>query len=308
MKKLKYAVVGTGALGGFYGGMLAKAGEEVHFMFHNDFEYVKENGLKVDSVTGDFHLMNINAYNNSESMPQCDIVLVCLKTTNNWQLKKILPPLLHSSTCVILIQNGLNIEKELATSFTGIDIAGGLAFICSNKVGKGHIVHLDYGKLTLGSYNMKNTDLLKKVCDDFISAGVPAELSDNLEESRWRKLVWNIPYNGLCVVLNATTGELMSNPASYSLIRDIMSEVVFAARACNLNIDESFVQEMLEATSVMKTYAPSMKLDFDNKRQLETDAIYSSPVKEAQNHGFLMSKVKMLEQQLIFIQDCYLNE
>ena len=145
--KLKYAIVGTGALGGFYGGMLARAGHDVHFLLHNDYEYVCRNGLKVDSVLGDFHLKNVNAYKQADQMPKCDVVLVCLKTTNNSILKNLLPPIIHTNTSVILVQNGLKAERELASCFTELSIAGGLAFICSNKIGKGHIAHLDYGRL-----------------------------------------------------------------------------------------------------------------------------------------------------------------
>jgi 2-dehydropantoate 2-reductase len=157
MKKLKYAVIGTGALGGLYGGMLAKAGNEVHFLFHSDYDYVRTNGLKIDTVLGDFHLDTINAYRSTAEMPACDVVLVCLKTTNNGLLKEILPPLLHKDTCVVLVQNGLGIEAALAADFPDLSIAGGLAFICSNKIGDGHIAHLDYGKITIGSYQGENT-------------------------------------------------------------------------------------------------------------------------------------------------------
>jgi len=305
--KLKYAVVGTGALGGFYGGMLAHAGNDVHFLFHNDYDFVCKNGLKVDSVLGDFHLRNINAYNNTNQMPKCDVVLVCLKTTNNALLRNILPPLIHSETCVILVQNGLKAERELAEFFPDLSIAGGLAFICSNKVGKGHILHLDYGKITIGSFQKENRELLEQVCKDFITSKVPAEFSSNLKESRWKKLVWNIPYNGLSVVLNTTTEQLMNHTKTYELVRDIMFEVIGAANACGVKIEKGFVQEMLDSTRIMKPYAPSMKLDFDNKRPLEIGAIYSAPLAEAANYGFNMPKVTMLERQLRFIQDSYLK-
>ena len=305
--KLKYAIVGTGALGGFYGGMLAHAGNGVHFLFHNDYDFICKNGLMVDSVLGNFHLQNINAYYSTSQMPKCDVVLVCLKTTNNIILKKILPPLLHPKTCVILVQNGLKIEEELATSFPDLSIAGGMAFICSNKIGEGHINHLDYGKITIGSYQGENKKLLEQVCNDFIAARVQAEFTGDLEKSRWKKLIWNIPYNGLCVVLNTTTEQLMNNPKTYELVRDLMLEVLNAANICGIRIRESFVQEMLDSTRIMKPYAPSMKLDFDFKRPLEIRAIYSSPLAEARSHGFEMKKVSMLEQQLQFIQDSYLK-
>jgi 2-dehydropantoate 2-reductase len=108
--KLTYGIIGTGALGGYYGGRLALAENDVHFLFHSDYEQVKRNGLQVDSVKGNFHLTTINAYNSSNQMPKCDVVLVCLKTNNNNLLKDLLPPLLHANTVVVLLQNGLGIE------------------------------------------------------------------------------------------------------------------------------------------------------------------------------------------------------
>lgn len=303
--RLKYAIVGTGALGGFYGGMLAQAGHDVQFLFHGDYDYVCKNGLKIDSVSGNFHLQKINAYHQTDQMPKCDVVLVCLKTTNNDVLKKILPPLLHPSTCVIMVQNGLNIEADLAASFPKLSIAGAMAFICANKIGEGHVAHLDYGKITFGTFQGENKELLIQVCNDFIASQVTAEFSDNLKESRWKKLVWNIPYNGLCVALNTTTEQLMNHPKTFKLVRDLMFEVVGAANACGVQIEEGFVQTMLDSTRMMEPYAPSMKLDFDFKRPLEIGAIYSAPLAEARSKGYDMPKVAMLEQQLQFIQDNY---
>lgn len=305
--KLKYGIVGTGALGGFYGGMLARAGHDVHFLLNSDYEHVQRNGLKIDSVLGNFHLKEVNAYRLADQMPKCDVVLICLKTTTNTILKNVLPPIIHSATCIILVQNGLKAESELASFFPELSIAGGLAFICSNKIGKGHIAHLDYGKITIGSYQQENKELLMQVCHDFMASNVPAVYSANLKESRWKKLVWNIPYNGLSVVLNTTTEQLMNHQNTYELVRDIMYEVVGAANACGVKLERAFVKEMLDSTLRMKPYAPSMKLDFDNKRPLEIGAIYSAPLDEAERSGFSMPKVRMLEKQLRFIQDSYLK-
>jgi len=307
MTQLRYAVIGTGALGGFYGGMLAKAGKDVHFLFNRDFETVQKNGLIIDSVLGNYQIQHGNFYHDTAKMPVCDVVLVCLKTTANHLLKKMLPPLLHKDTCVILIQNGLGMEQTLAEDFPSIAIAGGLAFICSSKFAPGHITHMDYGKLTLGSYSGENKTLLKQVCDDLISAGVEAELSEDLALSRWKKLVWNVPYNGLCVAMNSSTEQLMHHPQTFSLIRDMMLEVILAAQACGNNISERFAQVMLDSTNVMKPYAPSMKLDFDNHRPLEIKAIYSNPLAAAKQVGIDMPKVHRLEQQLCFCMDSYTN-
>ncbi len=298
---MKYAIVGCGAVGIYYGGRLAEAGNEVHFLFNSDYDFVQQNGLNIKSINGDFVLTNVNAYKDPTQMPKCDVILVCLKTTNNYLLNSILPHIIEKNSTVVLIQNGLNLEQELSKSFPTIGIIGGMAFICSNKVGKGAINHLDYGKLTLGVFQNVDYTTFSKICSDFEASGVPIEKSDNLLHSRWKKLVWNIPYNGMTVVLNTTTDALMKNPKSRQLIYDLMLEVIDAANFCGANIDKEFADQMMVYTDNMKPYNPSMKLDFDYMRPLEIKAIYSNPIESAKENGFTMKKTQVLEQQLSFI-------
>jgi 2-dehydropantoate 2-reductase len=298
---LRYGVIGTGALGGFYGGKLARAGCDVHFLFRSDFQYVQENGLQVDSVAGDFHLQPVCCYSSAREMPACDVVLVCLKTINNHLLPELLKPVVHANSLVILIQNGLGIEEELANKMPDINIAGGMAFICSHKTGPGHIKHLDFGSLDIGLYTSGGTKVLHQCCNDFKKAKVPAIVSENLGLARWKKLVWNIPFNGLSVVLNTTTDQIMNvNPAK-DLVYEIMLEVIEAAEHCGYHIDPEFAKKMITMTQAMTPYAPSMKLDFDNQRPMEIRTIYTNPVQTAKKAGYGMKKVAMLEQQLRFI-------
>jgi len=299
---IRYGVVGTGALGGFYGGKLVRAGQEVHFLFRSDFEYVQKNGLQVDSVKGDFHLPEINAYNTTRQMPVCDVILVCLKTTGNHLLPELIKPLLHPESIVVLLQNGLGLEEDLFAQLPGIQIAGGLAFICSNKVGPGHINHLDYGKLILGSYNVAQNTNLDQIVHDFQQADIHAELAPDLSFARWQKLVWNIPFNGMTVVLNTTTDRLMADENTRELSRELMLEVIHGANRCGVPLKESLAQQMIDMTIKMKPYAPSMKLDFDFRRPMEIEYIYSKPIQTAREAGFEMHKVGMLEKQLRFIQ------
>lgn len=304
-KKIRYGVIGTGGIGGFYGGMLAHSGQEVHFLFNSDYEHVRNQGLKVDSVFGNFHLASVQAYRKTTEMPVCDVVLVGLKTTSNHLLKTLLPPIIGSHTTVILIQNGLGIEENLAFDFPQLSIAGGLGFICSGKFGPGYIVHSEHGKITIGSHQGDNQEVLKQVRADLEAASVPCELSHDLLTSRWKKLVWNVPYNGLTVVMNALTSDLMTDPSTHELCKELMLEVIGAANACGVPVSSSFAQQMLDYTMNMKPYAPSMRLDFDYKRPMEIEAIYSTPLKAAEEAGYNMPKVRMLEQQLRFIQRNY---
>ncbi|MFA5328740.1 MAG: putative 2-dehydropantoate 2-reductase [Prolixibacteraceae bacterium] len=300
---LRYGVIGTGALGGFYGGKLANAGNDVHFLFRSDFRHVKQHGLRVDSVSGDFHLQKMNIYNATSEMPVCDVVLVCLKTTANHLLPDLINPLLHPRTVVVLIQNGLGLEEDLSGQMPGVAIAGGLAFICSNKIGPGHIQHLDFGKLVVGSFNVPENDILQKVVSDFKKTGVLSEFSDDLNRARWQKLVWNIPYNGLSVVLNTTTDRIMNNVHSRQLVKEMMLEVIRGANACGVSLNESLAQQMMSMTDKMKPYATSMKLDYDFRRPMEVEYIYSKPVEVAMLSGYRMHKIAMLEKQLRFIQE-----
>lgn len=304
---LKYAIVGTGAIGGYYGGRLANSVKDVHFLFNTEYEHVAAHGLQVDSVNGDFVINPINAYKSTADMPKCDVVLVGLKSTQNHLLPQLLPPLLKSDTIIILVQNGLGLEQQLAAALPGQPVAGAAAFICSSRVGKGHIRHADYGAITIGEYQKCAPDVLAQIKADFDEAQIPCTITQNLNEMRWRKLVWNIPYNGLTVVLNTSTDRLMAFAAPRQLVTDLMNEVVDAAAVCGAPFEREFVGKMLAMTDRMTPYSPSMKLDFDNHRPMEIEAIYTNPVKAAMAAGYHMRKTEMLEQELRFIQSNILN-
>ena len=298
---LTYAVVGTGGIGGYYGGCLAKAGHPVHFLLHSDYEYVLKNGLKIDSVNGDFHLEKVSAYKNSQDMPKCDVVLVCLKTTQNHILPSILKPLLHEKTVVVLVQNGMGMEQALSEQLPTTSIVGATAFICTTKVGPGHIHHAEYGALTLAKHCGDCDEIIKQIASDFENASVNVSVFDDLNSVRWKKLVWNIPYNGLTVVLNAATDTLTNNSDSRKLVIDLMNEVVSAGRICGAKISDTFIDKMIMMTENMTPYSPSMKLDFDANRPMEIQTMFTNPIAIAKAQGFDMRKTEMLEQQLRFL-------
>ncbi len=301
-----YAIIGTGAIGGFYGAKLQQAGFEVHFLLHSDYQFVRQRGLRVDSVWGDFTLDSLNVYNDVHQMPACDVVIVALKTTRNSLLTNLLPPVLKESGAVLMLQNGLGNEEAVAPIVGPAHILGGLCFICSNKVGEGHIHHLDYGTITLGEYApdyqpLGITATLRNIAGDFETAGIPIQFAEDLLLARWKKLVWNIPYNGLSVVLNARTDEIMGNEYTSLLCEQLMGEVVAVAAAYGREIPESFIQKMLDHTANMKPYITSMKLDYDHHRPLEVESIIGNPLQAAIAKQIPVPKIAMLYAQLNFI-------
>ena len=300
-EKLTYGVIGTGAIGGYYGARLAQSGQEVNFLLRSDYEYVKANGLQVDSCDGSFHLDNPWVYDQTKQMPKCDVVLVCLKSINNKKLQTLLPPLLKEDTLVVLIQNGIGVEQDVEQQFPGIQLAAGLAFICSAKTEPGHVNHQCYGQINLGNYSCKDEGRVNQVIADFNAAGVTAGLVE-YHEARWKKAVWNMPFNGMTVVLKTQTNLLLQHPATRQLIYEQMMEVIGAAQHLGVkNLDESFAQKMLAMTDAMTPYSPSMRLDYDFHRPMEIHYLYTRPIQIAREAGYAMPKLEMLEAELKFL-------
>ncbi|HEY9696583.1 MAG TPA: putative 2-dehydropantoate 2-reductase [Trichocoleus sp.] len=313
-----YAVIGTGALGGFYGARLQQAGREVHFLLRSDYEQVRQSGLVVESIDGDFKLPQVNAYRDVSEMPVCDVVIVALKTTQNHSLPRLLPPIVKPGGVVLVLQNGLGIEADVAEIVGADRVMGGLCFLCSNKVAPGWIRHIDYKQITLGDYAAGYqpcgiTERMQQITHDFEQASIPIELSADLFLARWKKLMWNIPFNGLSVVLDATTDQMMADEQTRLLSTLLMQEVRAGATACtqassasespstDRTIPADFIQTMLDYTAQMKPYRTSMKLDYDDRRPLEVEAIFGNPLRMAQQAGAELPRVQMLYQQLKFL-------
>ncbi|WP_027456171.1 putative 2-dehydropantoate 2-reductase [Xylanibacter brevis] len=298
---MKYAIIGTGAIGGYYGAKLAYSGQDVHFLLHSDYQFVREHGLRVQSCDGSFHLPHVNVYQRTADMPQVDVVIVGLKTTNNHLLAEMLPPLLHENTIVVLIQNGVGVEQDVEQTFPGIQLVAGLAFICSAKTEPGVVNHQCYGQINFGNYSCRDAQMFNNLVEEFCSAGIKAGVVD-YTEARWRKAVWNMPFNGMTVALNTQTDCLLKNPSTRVLIRDLMMEVISVPKALGINaIGEDFVDKMIQMTDEMTPYSPSMKLDFDFHRPMEIQYLYTRPIEIAHKAGVRLPKLEMLEAELRFI-------
>lgn len=300
---MRYAIIGTGAIGGFYGGRLARAGHDVHFLLHTDYEYVRANGLRVCSCDGSFTITHPHVYASAGQMPQCDVALVALKTTANGLLPGLLAPLLTGRTLVVLIQNGIGVEADVAEAIPGVQLAAGLAFVCSTKTGPGLIEHASGGALTIGNYSCRDASLIEALLADLASAGISASVAD-YAEARWKKAVWNMPFNGLASVLGLTTDRIIASPSGERLVGALMAEVIGAARACGASsIDSGFADKMMLMTRRMPPYSPSMKVDLDLGRPMEIQYLYTRPIEEARRHGFAMERTEVIEAQLRTIED-----
>lgn len=301
---MRYGVIGTGAIGGYYGAKLARSGQDVHFLFHSDYDYVREHGLRVNSGDGGFHLDHVNAYQDVRQMPKCDVVIVALKTVHEQMLREMLPPLLADGTVVLLIQNGMGMEQDVEQMVPGVKLAAGLAFICCSKTHPGVIDHLDLSGLNVGNYNAPQ-ETIDRMIAEMVSADIDARNVDYLE-ARWRKLLWNMPFNGLSVALHTDTDALVRNDATRRLLRAMTQEVIEAAHAVGVKgLTDRDADAMIEMTTKMRPYKPSMRLDWDYHRPMEVYYLYTRPIEEARRAGQDMPLHRMLEAELKFMEEEY---
>lgn len=306
-QQLRIGILGTGAIGGFYGAKLVEAGFDVHFLARSEYAALKTNGLRIQGPEQTvLQLDNIQVWSDVEQMPQCDWVLVSAKTTSNAELAPIINRMLKPDGKALLMQNGLAVEEQLHPLLRDdIHLLGGLCFICVHRSEPGVVVHQAYGGVNLGYHSGPGTAeqgsaIAEQGAQLFAQASLDSK-AIGLEKARWHKLVWNVPYNGLSVLLDTTTGALMRHAASRTLITDIMQEVVQAAAACGHELPENTAATMLNNTERMPDYHPSMYHDFTSQRPLELDAIYRAPIAAAKAAGVAMPKTQMLLQSLEFL-------
>jgi 2-dehydropantoate 2-reductase len=298
---MKIAVVGCGAVGSYYGAMLSRAGQDVHFLLRSDYDVVHRNGVNIRSPKGDFNARP-RAARTPEEIGVCDLAIIALKTTANREFPRLLPPLVGPHTAVLTLQNGLGNEEALAKLFPPAQILGGLCFVCLNRIAPGVIQHLDHGLVMLGEFQRWPEPRTHDIAAMFKHAGVVCKVSDNLASAHWEKLVWNIPFNGLGVasvagyeaVLNPpsvlpvprqrclTTDQLLDAGKWEALVRELMLEVIAAANALGHKLEPALADKMIERTRTMGAYKASTLLDFERGQPLELESLFLEPLRQAQ--------------------------
>jgi len=307
--KPRIGMIGTGAIGGFYGVMLARAGFDVHFLLRSEFGAVVENGLQVDSaVHGALTLNPVQAYRSAADMPPCDWLLVGAKTTSNADLAPAIIQAAAHGAKVLLLQNGLDVEEQLRPLLPdSLHLLGGLCLVCVHRVGPGIVAHQALGAVNIGYHSGPCSDhaarmaVVEAAAALFRSASIESQAMPDLQQARWQKLVWNVPYNGLSVLLGASTTPLMADEHSRGLIQALMQEVVLGAQACGHHIAPDYAGYLFTMTEKMPDYWPSMHHDYSHKRALELEAIYGRPLAAARAAGCSLPRIEALYQALGFM-------
>ena len=298
---MKIAVIGCGALGSYYGALLSRAGHEVWFQLRADHDVVARDGVHVVSDRGgEFHARP-NCVRVPEFAGVVDLVLIGLKTTANAEFPRLIPGWVGPQTAVLTLQNGLGNEDALARIVPPEQVLGGLCLVSLNRTAPGRIRHIDLGTILLGEHLGLPTERTRSLAAVLESAGIPCEVCPDLLQARWRKLVWNIPFNGLGVAGSAgldsvsrgrwqpeqplgpalSAKDVLETPAWRAMARDLMGETIAVATALGHPIDPDHADAELVRTVSMGAYRPSTVVDFEMGRPMELDAIFYEPQREA---------------------------
>ena len=299
LPNFRIAVVGSGAIGGYYGAKLAHAGRDVHFLMRGDLRERRRIGLRIRGKGEDIRLSRLNCYNTTAEIGPSDLVLIALKATSNRDLLELVPPLLHEKTILLTLQNGLGNEQFLADHFGVVRVLGGLCFVCLNHVSPGVIEHYDHGRVVLGEYCRYPLPRTHDISWEFKRSGVVCSVAENLGLERWRKLVWNIPFNGLSVTAGGLdTAAILANDRLRTMTLALMDEVIAAANRCGYPLPTAEALKQLDRTKGLGAYKPSTLIDFEAGRPLEIEAIWGEPLRQAAAAGAQMPELRRLYDQL----------
>lgn len=293
---LKIGIVGAGAIGTYYGAKLANAGSDVHFLVRGDLTEIRRDGIFVKGEGEDFRVEKVNAYNSTSEIGPCDLVIIAVKATSNAEIVDLIPPLLNERTMLLTLQNGLGNEEFFAEQFGSERILGGLCFIAVDRHSKSQVERYAYGDVILGEFGRSAQPRTHEVAAEFSRAKIKCRVTDDLALERWRKLIWNIPFNGLSIVAGGIdTGEILDDENFRQLTLDLMEEIIRAANKCGFALKRDAWRKHIERTEKLaKGYKPSTLQDWEAGKPLEVEAIWGEPLRRGIAAGVAMPRIEML--------------
>jgi len=283
---IKVLVIGAGAVGAFYGSLLAQAGAEVSVVCRSDYDQVKQHDFIINSqALGRWNFTPAQVLKNvADFKGTPDYILLCTKVIPALDGVALIRPAVGRNTAIVFIQNGVEIEQEMLSAFPRNELVSGLAFICCNRTGPGEILHLAYGRLALGNLPNGISRKTVQLCELFNQSGIDCGAVDNIVTGRWQKCVWNAPFNPLSVLSGGLlTLDILQTQEFF--VRSIMQEICNIAAASGHPLPDDIVNINIENTYAMPPYKTSMLLDYESGQPMETEAILGNALRAAQRLG-----------------------
>ena len=285
---MKVAVFGAGGVGGYYGGRLAQAGEDVHLVARGEhLEALRANGLRVESVFGDF-AVDLPATDDPSSIGPCDVVLFCVKAYDTETAATSLDPLLRDDTAVVTLQNGVDNEDLLAAVVGREHVLGGVTQIFSTIGGPGLVQHTGGpARVVFGELDGRRTPRgAPRPAASERAEGVEATLSTAVQVPIWEKAAFICAQSGMTAGVRLPLGDIRAAPAAWAMYRRLVAEVCAVAEAEGVDLPEDAVDRWVGFAGELEADAySSLHYDLTHDRPLELEALHGSVVRRADDHG-----------------------
>lgn len=298
-----FALVGPGAVGLYYGGLLAADGQVLHVLARSDAPALGAQGIilsRVQAKTGELlqetAVRPASVATEASGIGPVDTVMIAAKATVNERLVESLKSLVAPRrTAILTLQNGMGNAEFYAGHFPENPILSGLCFVCVNRVAPGVVENYHPGRVEIGSLGDRWSERARQAVEAFASAGVKTDFAPVLDAALWRKLCWNVPFNGLSIAGGAITCDrILGDPVLKVRARRLMEELQTVAAFFGHDISDSFLQGQFDVTEKMGAYQPSSLIDFVENRPVEVEAIWGEPLRRGQAAGFDMPELKKL--------------
>jgi len=284
---MKILTVCCGAVGAYFTGRLSQHGVDVSVTVRSGFDEVKQSGFHVQSRKGDFIFRPAQVLHNaSEFQGEADWVIFTGKALQTVDSAALLGPAVGRGTRILLIQNGLGIEDGPAAAFPHNELFSAIAYVGVTRISPNQVMHQGSSHLIIGRFGGGESEEGRAICRLFEEAGVTAEYTQDIAFFRWKKLLWNLPFNSISVLGGGLlTNEMVDGGEMEALARDLMQEVILTAKADGVDLPENLAEESIRYTRDFPPYRTSMLVDYEHGRPLEVDAIVGSVLQRARKHG-----------------------
>ena len=296
---MKIAIVGAGAVGGWYGGLLALKNHEVYFVTRSDHETINQHGLCMRGANGDRIVKIKKAYPDCTLIGVCDLIIIAAKSTANHTLPHFIKTLIGPKTILLTLQNGMGNCETFASIISTERIVAGLCFVCINRISPGVVENTHSGYVRMASALGLPTESVKRCVELFSDAGIDCQSEQSLDAVLWKKLCWNIPFNGLAIAAGGiTTDEIMGNDLLRERAIELMKEVQSAAAACGVPFKDEHIDRQLKVTIGMGAYRPSSLIDYLEGREVEVAGLWGEPLRRGLAAGASMPKLSQLKTEI----------
>jgi 2-dehydropantoate 2-reductase len=279
---MKILVMGTGAIGAYFGARLQEVGEEVIFCARDkNLLALKDRGLQVQSFRGDFQ-GPVRAIENPREAAPYDLILFCVKVYDTNTAAAALKGCLASGGAILTLQNGVESESRLIEYLGADAIMGGNARVGVEMTEPGKVIHLSTGVIEFGELDGRETPRALKIADAFRRAGIFGELVSDLVTFRWSKLLWNSAFNTVTTLTRRTVGELLEDADGMRLIRTLMNETLVVAKCEGAKLGPDRIESLLEHShNHLRALKTSTFQDYQKGKRLEYDALSGAVVRAA---------------------------